>query len=148
MSEAISSSLNHSELQALSNLNKQQEAYLRAVEKGVITATSVQLKRIDKEREEILKPSNINSKQVWPVALSILTELVIIACFSTASSFSTHRKDEILVGEKEVDTVLMLNEDDASISRDVPGVRELMRLHGIGYPKAKALQSKYITNPA
>ena len=94
MNYAVSGQLSEAEKIILHNLDLEQSAYFDAIsKKGVVTASSLSLDKIKQQREELLSPQeDTDTNQHWALAISVLTELVIIACFSIGAYFSRERK--------------------------------------------------------
>ncbi|MCL1124218.1 hypothetical protein [Shewanella surugensis] len=100
MDYAVADKLSVLDQNKLDSLNKQEEAYLKAVaEHGVVSATESPINKITEQRNALYSPGESGSSLTqWAICVSVLTELVIIACFAISAFFHAR----VILLQKEI----------------------------------------------
>lgn len=148
MQTAVSDSLSRSDEKILTYLDKEHDAYLKAIETGVISATTEPLKMLSDKSQTILDKEGTLSEQIWVIVVSVLAELLVIACFTIASLLE---RDSVNDENKDVhthtSTISVPETYDHADEKDgvVPpnSIRGIMSLFKVGYAKAKLINDIY-----
>ena len=145
MNLSVSNTYTEAEKMTLKSLDEEKKAYLKAAEKGVISATSPLIEKISQERNSILNKDEKKVSQkvnsIWAIAISIITEFMIIACFSI---FSFARQSQKVFAATTTRTETIEHVEQIEICENKPdGVREIQRFFNVGYDKAKKIQKVY-----
>lgn len=157
MDYAVADKLSVLDQSKLDSLNKQEAAYLKSAENlGTVSATKATINEIEKKRDALYSPGDgEGSLTQWAICVSVLTELVIIACFAISAFFHTRvialqrdvpkeraetQQERIETPQEHRETLNQDNEfNDNNTLIDIGSikVRQLMKECNLSHPKAK-----------